>query len=116
MKRLSQVSILPAHLGPPCCQLCPDERSRERKQTTEHPGAEHQKRRVDLPRNDGRIHEDARPNDAAHDDHGGVEESEPAREFWLRVLCHPWLEPRIIAQPINGPPRCCSALLLRSIG
>src|SRR5204863_6479698 len=44
------------------------------------PGREDQNRRVHLLRDDIGIGEDAGADDAAHHDHGGVEEAEPAGE------------------------------------
>src|SRR5690349_17767585 len=85
MKRLAQIRILPADVGPRRRQFGPDERRSQCEQTTDHPRAQNQKRRVHLPRDDCRVHEDARADNAAHDDHGRVEETETPRESWISI-------------------------------
>ena len=57
-----------------------DERAHERDQAARGPHAEDQRRGVHVLRDHGRIDEDARADDAAHDQHGRVERAEAAGE------------------------------------
>ena len=80
VKRLSQVRVLPADLRPTRGQLRVDERARERNAAAQDPRELHHERRRNLPRHDGRVHKDARPDDAAHHYHRRVEHAETPRE------------------------------------
>jgi hypothetical protein len=79
MKRFSQVSILAANVGACRSEFCPNKSRRKCEQPTKYPCAKNQERSTNLKRNYGRVHKDARPNNAAHDDHGGIEETEFSR-------------------------------------
>ena len=81
MKRVAQVCILPAHIRHARRQLGIDERAQHRHHAARHPHPEDQHRRMDLPGHNVRIDEDARADDAAHDDHGGVEQSDTAQKL-----------------------------------
>ncbi len=76
MISLAQIEILPARSGQARGQFRPDEGSQQGQRTARHPDAQDEKRRVHLPCDHARVHEDARPDDAAHHQHGGVEDAE----------------------------------------
>jgi hypothetical protein len=76
----AEVGVLPAHLGASRGQLGVDERARERDRATGEPRAEDEEGRVHLLRDDVRVDEDARADDAAHHDHRRVEQPQPPRQ------------------------------------
>ena len=75
MKRLAQVSVLAADRRPARRQFRINECAQHRNHAAGDPHSENQQRGVQLLRDDIRVDEDAGADDAAHDDHGGVEES-----------------------------------------
>jgi hypothetical protein len=77
-ERLAQVGVLPARGGTARGQLRPDEGSGQGHQPAQDPGQEDARGRARPARHHVGVHEDAGPHDAAHDDHGGVEEAEAA--------------------------------------
>ncbi len=80
MERLAEIRVLPADLGPSRRELRVDERARERDGAARDPREQNQERRVNLPRDDVRVNEDARPDDAAHHDHRRVEHTQTPRQ------------------------------------
>jgi hypothetical protein len=76
MKRFAQVCVLATDVRAPNGKLGPNESSNEGQQTSKSPGAQNQKRCVYLLGNNIRVDENTGADDAAHYDHGGVEESE----------------------------------------
>ena len=73
MVRLAKIEILAAGSGHARGKFGPDECAEQSEYAAENPDTENQKRRVDVERDDVGIDEDAGADDAAHDDHGGVE-------------------------------------------
>src|SRR5262249_38872265 len=62
-------------------------RARQGNNAAGGPGAQHEQRRVELPRDQVWIDEDARPDDAADDDHRGVKKPErPAKGHWRNLI------------------------------
>jgi hypothetical protein len=81
MKRLTEESILAADFRHHRAQLGKDKCAGQRDQSARHPYCKNQKRRLDRPRDDIRVDENAGADDAADDDHRRVEEVEFAGEF-----------------------------------
>jgi hypothetical protein len=81
MKRVSLVRILATYIGSQRSKLSPDKRRRKCKQPAEHPRAEYQKRRTNLKRDHRRIHKNPRPDNATHNDHRGIEQTEAPRKL-----------------------------------
>src|SRR3954465_6586400 len=77
---IAQVRVLPADLGAQRRELRIRERAEQRDDAAGYPRADDQRRCVDRARHDVRVDEDARTDDAAHHDHGGVERAEAAGE------------------------------------
>jgi hypothetical protein len=69
MVSLPQVSILTAHVWVSVRQLRVNKRTEERDHAAGEPHAQDQKRRVNLPRDDVRVNENAGTDDPAHHDH-----------------------------------------------
>src|SRR6478752_6397669 len=90
MVSLPQIKILPARARQARGQLGPDEGAEQGKSSTQEPDAENQKRSVDAERDDVGIDEDTGANNAAHDNHGGVEYSEqlPGFDGIQESACH----------------------------
>ena len=80
MPGVAQVGVLSADVGAQRRELGVDEGAHERDDAAGGPYAEDERRGVDLPGHDVRIDEDAGADDAAHDEHGGVERAEAAGE------------------------------------
>src|SRR5207249_9809603 len=80
VERVAQIRVLAADLRPERGQLRVDEGARQRDEAAHDPRPQDQEGRVDLPRDHVGVHEDAGADDAAHHDHGGVEQPEPASE------------------------------------
>ena len=74
MKRLAQIRILAADGRASRRQLRIDECAQHRNDAARDPHSKNQQRRVHLLRDDVGVDEDAGTDDAAHHDHGGVEE------------------------------------------
>src|SRR4029079_8026553 len=85
MKCFSQVSVLPADVRSHGSQFSPDECSSECKETSEHPRTENQEWSVNLECDHRGFHKDPGADNAAHHDHGGIEEAESPGEFSVRV-------------------------------
>ena len=81
MVGLTQIEILSARARQARGQLGPDEGAEQGKSSAQEPDAENQKRSVDAERDDVRIDKDTGADNAAHDDHGGVEYSEQLPGF-----------------------------------
>ena len=81
MISLAQVKILPARARQARGQLGPDERAEQGKSSAEKPDSQDQERSVHAQRNHVGIDENAGADNAAHDDHGGVEYSEQLPRF-----------------------------------
>ena len=76
MIRLSEIDILAARGGGQARgELSPDKRAAHCEQTTDYPHAKYQKWRMHSVRYLGRIGENSRAYDAAHHEHGGIEQS-----------------------------------------
>jgi hypothetical protein len=80
MVSIAQVGVLPAHPRAQHGELGVNECADEGDDAADQPCAQHQHGCVHLPRDDGWINEDTGADDAAHDDHGGVEGAEASRE------------------------------------
>ena len=76
--RVAQISVLPADLGHTRGQFSPDKGGGQGNGAAGQPCAQYQRRRVYPLRDDVGIDEDSAADDSAHDQHGGVEESEAA--------------------------------------
>src|SRR5262245_15889674 len=63
---LADIRILAAHVWPSCGEFRINERADQRDKTAGCPCGEYQERRVHLTRDDVRIHEDSRTDDASH--------------------------------------------------
>ena len=81
MVGLAEVDILPAGARETGGEFRPDEGAGEGEGPAEYPDAEDEERGVDVMGDDGGIAEDAGPDDASHDDHGGVEEAKLAADW-----------------------------------
>src|SRR5262245_34813878 len=81
MKRLTEEGVLTADLRHHRAQLGEDKCAGQCDQSARRPYRQDQKRRLDRLRDDVRVDEDARSDDAADDDHRRVEEVELASEF-----------------------------------
>ena len=81
MVGLAQIKILSARARQARCQLGPDERAEQGKASAQKPDAQNQKWSVHAERNHVGIDENAGADNAAHDDHGGVEYSEQLPRF-----------------------------------
>ena len=81
MVGLTQIKILSARARQARRQLGPDEGTEQGKSSAQEPDAENQKRSVHAERDDVGIDEDTGADNAAHDDHGGVEYSEQLPRF-----------------------------------
>ena len=77
---VAQIGILAADFRAPCRELRVNEGRGERDEAAEHPYADNQQRRLDVPRDLGRRNEDPRADDPAHHQHRRVERTEPSRE------------------------------------
>jgi hypothetical protein len=75
MISFTQVSVLPTDFRHGSGELSPNKCAAQCDQSADEPRAEDERRRMHLLGDHGGIHKDAAPNNAAHDDHGGVEES-----------------------------------------
>jgi hypothetical protein len=87
MKRFSQVRVLAADVRTYRRKLGPDKRGRESEQSAGQPCGQDDRFCRNQFGDDRRVHEDPGADDAAHDDHGGIEESETSRELWFRHPC-----------------------------
>src|SRR5436190_9891399 len=76
MECVADVRVLSAHIRLPIRELGVHERAGEGNRTTHDPWRQDQRRRVNQPRDDGRIDEDAGADDSAHHDHRRVEQSQ----------------------------------------
>jgi hypothetical protein len=90
MISVTQIRILAARGGHAVRQFRPDEASHQRDTAADQPRAQYQCRRVDALGDHIGVHEDPRANDAAHHQHGGVEQAKPLGQrlcrarVWLR--------------------------------
>src|SRR2546423_3361117 len=84
MEGVAQVRVLAADFGAARGQLGVDERARERDCAAREPSAEYEEGRVNLPRDDRGVDEDAGADDAAHHDHRRVEQTQTPRETEVR--------------------------------
>ena len=80
MECLAQIGVLASNSGHAGRQLRIDESAENGNYTTRHPHPENQNRSMQLLRNDVRIDENAGADNAAHNDHGGVEQAHLAQE------------------------------------
>ncbi len=80
MVGFAQIKILSARARQARRQLRPDERAEQGQAAAEQPDSENQKRSMYAQRDDVGIDENAGADNAAHDDHGGVEHSEQSAE------------------------------------
>ncbi len=78
---LTNVRVLPIQIRTARGQLRVNEGSGECDQPAQRPGEQDQRRRVHLARNHVGVDENAGADNAAHDDHGGVEQAQAARQF-----------------------------------
>ena len=78
MEGVAQVGVLAADFRTSRGELGIDERAGQRDGAAHGPRAQNQERRVDLLRDYVGIDENPRADDASHDEHGGVEQSEPS--------------------------------------
>ncbi len=85
MVHITQVGILAAHLRHAVRQLSPYKSAGERNESAGHPCAQNQPRRMDSLRHNVWIDEDARAYSSAHDQHGGVKQTQSASKSlrWL---------------------------------
>src|SRR5262245_7788751 len=81
MKRLTEERVLPADPWHHRAQLGKDKRAGQRDHPSRHPNRKNQERRLDRLRDDIRVNENARADDAADDDHRRVEEVKFVGEF-----------------------------------
>ena len=81
MVSLAQIKILPTRARQTRCELGPDESTEQGKSSTDKPDSQNQKRSVHAQGNHVGIDENAGADNAAHDDHGGVEYSEQLARF-----------------------------------
>ena len=81
MVSLAQVKVLSTRARQARCKLCPDERTEQGKASAHEPDAQNQKRSVHAERNHVGVDENTGADNAAHDDHGGVEYSEQLARF-----------------------------------
>ena len=99
MVRVAQVGILSADARTKHGELRVHERTDERDGSADNPRADHERRRVDLARDDARVDEDPGADDAAHDDHRRVERAEAASERGFRragcLAAHGFAEIRV---------------------
>ena len=97
-ERIAKIGILSAHRRAPRGQLCVNTAPRSAPgQAAEHPDPDDQQRRVDVPRDLGRVDENARADDSAHDEHGRVEQAQPPRQAVA-------IPPRRHSQQFDGRP------------
>src|SRR4051812_2102325 len=82
MVGLAKIKILAAGLRQSCREFRQDNPAEQRQHTAEEPHTQNQKRRVNVQGNDIGIDENARADDASHDDHGGVERVQASRWGW----------------------------------
>ena len=80
MVGLAQVSVLASDCGQCRCQFRPDESATQTDDAAENPCAQNQRGRVYLPRDHIRIDEDAGTDNAPHDHHGRVEQTQLAHQ------------------------------------
>jgi len=78
--RVAEVGVLASSFGEALGELGVEERPEKGDPSAGRPREEAQRRRRDLACDDRGIHEDPSADHPAHDDHGGVERAEPARE------------------------------------
>jgi hypothetical protein len=78
---IAQIGILAANLRPARGELGIDEGAGDCDQAAGQPDPDDQQRRAHLPGHLGRIQEDTRADDAAHHQHGRIEQAEPADEL-----------------------------------
>src|ERR1700694_3109124 len=81
MISLTQVKVLATRAGQPRCELGPDESTEQGKSSTDKPDSQDQKGSVHAQGNHVGVDENAGADNAAHDDHGGVEYSEQLSRF-----------------------------------
>ncbi len=84
MKRVAQICIQPTVVRPARRELGENARAEQCDGAAGHPDQHHEKPAADEPSDDRRIHEDARADDAAHDDERRVAGSEAAQQFRRR--------------------------------
>ena len=98
MKGLAQIRVLAANFRPERRQFGIDERAQHGDHAADDPDAEDQQGRVQLLRDDVRVDEDAGADNAAHDDHGGVEQPDlPKQSGEVRCDCCGELDGRMQA-------------------
>src|SRR4051812_47293747 len=83
MVRVAEIGILSADIRASRGKLGVHERTDQGDDTTDDPGAEHERGSMDGPRDDARVDEDSGADDAAHHDHGRVERAEATVEGHL---------------------------------
>ena len=81
---LAEVSVLTADCGKRGRQFSPNKSAAHSDNAAKNPGSQDQCWSMDLLRDDVGIYEDARTDDAAHDQHGGVKETKLTCQAWLR--------------------------------
>src|SRR4029077_20636677 len=84
---LAQVSVLTAHFRQRSCQFSPDKGAAHSNDPAKNPGRQDQCGSMHLLRDDVGIDENPGTDDAAHDQHGGVEEAKLTCQAWLRRGC-----------------------------
>ena len=97
-KGVPKIGILAANLGAADRQLGIDKGRGKRDHAAGDPYSDDQDRRVDVPRNLGRVDENSRSDDPAHDQHGRIKHPEAADEAVRSgagtiVRAHPTLAP-----------------------
>ena len=81
MERIAQIRIKAAVTRAPRRQLGEDTRTQECDDAAGGPNAHHQDAAVNVTRDDRWIHEDARTDDAAHHDEGGISDAKLAQKL-----------------------------------
>ena len=76
MKGVAEIGVLASEIGSEDGEFGVDESAGESGKTAENPSAEDEGGGVNFFGDNVRVDENAGANDAAHDDHGGVENSE----------------------------------------
>ena len=84
---LAQVSVLTAHFRQRGCQFSPYKGAAHSNDPAKNPGRQDQCGSMHLLRDDVGIYENAGTDDAAHDEHGGIEEAKLTCQAWLGSGC-----------------------------